>query len=82
MQVIYDPSKEGRDGPVWFDKLQLMPGSNTLSEAEATLLKAHPDLAAYTQSGALQLIEPKPKPPPRSTKLTQEKPRDKTRADP
>lgn len=68
MIVIFDPKKTTprRTGPIAFDRIQLKPGANDLSESAVDTLKSHPDFDAYVESGAVVLKAEKtekPEPP-------------------
>lgn len=64
MIVIFDPKKTTppRTGPVLFDRIQLKPGANELSDSALDTLKSHPDFDTYVKSKAVVLNDDKPEP--------------------
>jgi hypothetical protein len=61
--VLFRPEKLNppRKGEQYYDRLQLKPGTNHLSETELAKLLAHPDYKQHYAWGAIEPVEPKAK---------------------
>ncbi|BAS57968.1 hypothetical protein NIES2135_26500 [Leptolyngbya boryana NIES-2135] len=61
--VLFRPEKLNppRKGEQYYDRLQLKPGTNHLSEVELAKLLAHPDYEQHRIWGAIEPVEPKAK---------------------
>lgn len=61
--VLFRPEKLNppRKGEQYYDRLQLKPGTNHLSEVELAKLLAHPDYEQHRIWGAIEVVKPEAK---------------------